>query len=194
MNIGEEICGEWLRHIKGCEFVQYNLQTTHVQGEIDVIGINLTERKIYVCEVAVHLVTGLNYVTGAKPDNVQRIVAKFRKDIAYARMQFPEYQHEFMLWSPVVKHAKADSKLNQMRDVQEVVDAIRTELDATVELVINERFQTALDEMRSYARAQTKELDSTVMRYLQVEEYLRKYLTLRKKKARNEAILATAKA
>lgn len=28
MNIGEEICGEWLRHLKGCDFVQYNVRTT----------------------------------------------------------------------------------------------------------------------------------------------------------------------
>lgn len=43
MSVGEGICGEWLRHVKGCEFVQYNLETTEVQGEIDVIGINLAE-------------------------------------------------------------------------------------------------------------------------------------------------------
>ena len=59
MNIGEEICGEWLRHIKGCDFVQYNVQTHDAQGEIDVIGINLDERIVYACEVAIHLITGL---------------------------------------------------------------------------------------------------------------------------------------
>ena len=36
---GEELVGEYLRHIRGCEFVQYNLQTSEVQGEIDVIGL-----------------------------------------------------------------------------------------------------------------------------------------------------------
>ncbi|MCP5069858.1 MAG: hypothetical protein GY946_25095 [bacterium] len=35
MKLGEKICGEWLRHVKDCEFVQYNLKTTKVQGEID---------------------------------------------------------------------------------------------------------------------------------------------------------------
>ena len=43
MNIGEEICGEWLRHVKGCEFVQYNVRTADVHGEIDVIGILRTK-------------------------------------------------------------------------------------------------------------------------------------------------------
>jgi hypothetical protein len=37
MNIGEEICGEWLRHVAKREFVQYNLRTPDEQGEIDVI-------------------------------------------------------------------------------------------------------------------------------------------------------------
>ena len=55
MNIGEEICGEWLRHVRHCEFVQYNLKTPGVQGETDVIGISLAKRTVYVCEVGIHL-------------------------------------------------------------------------------------------------------------------------------------------
>src|SRR4029453_5592945 len=76
MNIGEEICGEWLRHMKGCDFVQYNVRTTPVQGEIDVVGINLEKHAVYACEVAVHLVTGLQYVKANQPDNVSRLTAK----------------------------------------------------------------------------------------------------------------------
>src|SRR3954468_11397163 len=102
MNIGEEICGEWLRHVKACEFVQYNLRTPDVQGEIDVIGICLATRTVYACEVGIHLVTGLQYVKSNQPDNVARLVAKFRKDIQYITKAFPvtEYKHEFMFWSP----------------------------------------------------------------------------------------------
>jgi hypothetical protein len=81
VNIGEEICGEWLRHVRRCEFVQYNLKPPDTQGEIDVIGINLAERTVWVCEVAIHLVTGLQYVKDKQPDNVPRLTAKFRKDI-----------------------------------------------------------------------------------------------------------------
>jgi hypothetical protein len=54
MNIGEEICGEWLRHVKGCEFVQYNVRTPDVQGEIDVIGMR-TRRSPVIVAVAVVL-------------------------------------------------------------------------------------------------------------------------------------------
>ena len=103
MNIGEEICGEWLRHVKKCEFIQYNVRISDVQGEIDVIGINLAERTVYACEAAVHLITGLQYVRNNHPDNVPRLTSKFQKDINYIRKAFPEYKHVFMLWSPIVK-------------------------------------------------------------------------------------------
>jgi hypothetical protein len=176
VNIGEEICGEWLRHVRKCEFVQYNLKTPDVQGEIDVIGINLAERVVYACEVAVHLITGLQYVKDSRPDNVPRLTAKFRKDIAYVRKAFPEYKHAFMLWSPVVRNQRTGSKHNQLEDVQRIVDTIKAELDATIEPVINEKFQDALDSLRGVARDETKELGSSVVRFLQVEEHLGRHL------------------
>ncbi len=185
VNIGEEICGEWLRHVRKCDFVQYNLKTTDVQGEIDVIGINLAERIVYGCEVAVHLITGLQYVKDKRPDNVPRLTGKFRKGIAYIRKAFPEYGHVFMLWSPVVKNQRTGSKYNQLEDVQQIVDIIKGELDANVEPVINEKFQAVLDSLRAVAQEETKELDSSVVRLLQVEEHLRRHL---KRLARGEEL------
>ena len=63
MNIGEEICGSYLKYIKKCDFVDYNINTTGSvgQGEIDVIGIDQSKKIVYVCEVAVHIATGLQY-------------------------------------------------------------------------------------------------------------------------------------
>lgn len=176
MNVGEEICGEWLRHVGGCEFVQYNLKTTDVQGEIDVIGLNMKDHTVYACEVAIHLTTGLQYTRDNRPDNVPRLTAKFRKDIQYLRSAFPEYRHVLMLWSPVVRNQRDGSKHNQMDDVRQVASAIETEFDIGVELIINGAFRAALDELRRIARKTTKELDSSVMRYLQVEEHLATHL------------------
>jgi hypothetical protein len=179
MNIGEEICGEWLGHVRGCEFVQYNLKPRGIQGEIDVLGLNLADRVVYVCEVAVHLVTGLQYVKANRPDNVARLTSKFRKDIEYVRRAFPDYQHVVQLWSPVVRNQREGSKANQTDDVRAVVDTIKRELNATVETFINETFQKALDELRAAAAKETKELDSSVMRFLQVEEHLARHLKRR---------------
>jgi hypothetical protein len=173
MNIGEEICGEWLRHDRKCEFVQYNLKTSDAQGEIDVIGINVAEHVVYACEVAVHLITGLKY---RRPDNVPRLTAKFRRDITYIRKAFRGYKHVFMLWSPVVKNQRTGAKYNQLADVQQVVDTVKKELNAVIKPVINKEFQAALDSLRTAAGDETKELDSSVMRFLQVEEHLSRHL------------------
>ena len=178
MNIGEEICGEWLQHVRGCEFVQYNLKTPDVQGELDVIGINLVARTVYACEIAIHLITGLQYVRGKRPDNVPRLTAKFRKDIAYIRKAFPDYTHVFMLWSPVVRNQRAGSRYNQINDVRQIVETIKSELGAIIEPVINEAFMEALASLREVAGRETKELDSSVMRVLQVEEHLARHLKL----------------
>jgi Holliday junction resolvase-like predicted endonuclease len=59
-NVGEEITRLYLQIDRGCEFVQYNLYTPNVQGEIDVVAINFRENTVYLCEVAVHLITGLH--------------------------------------------------------------------------------------------------------------------------------------
>jgi hypothetical protein len=176
MNIGEEICGEWLRHVRACGFVDYNVKLPTGGGEIDVVGIDLASRTVYACEVAVHLVTGLQYTRDGRPDNVERLAAKFRKDVAYVREGFPEYRHVFMLWSPVVRNQRAGSAHNQREHVREVVERVRGELDVELELVINERFQLALDELRTVARNDTKEHTSFVVRYLQVEEHLKRHL------------------
>ena len=97
INIGEEIVAAYLQHIKGCEFIQQNLYTPDVQGEMDVVGIDLETRTIYVCEVAIHLVTGLQYVKDSQPNNINKLTEKFSKDIEYTNKYFPDYIKHFML-------------------------------------------------------------------------------------------------
>jgi len=144
---GEELVGEYLRCIRSCEFVQYNLQTSEVQGEIDVIGINMANRTLYVCEVAVHLVTGLQYVKNKRPDNIDRFISKFTKDIQYARTALPDYQHVFMLWSPIVKR-RANPQYDQMSHVTAIHDKLRDDFDVDLQLIINERVQECITELR----------------------------------------------
>ena len=176
MNIGEEICGEWLRHVKDCEFVQFNLKTGIGGGEIDVIGLSLKHGAVYACEVAIHLPTGLKYVKENKPDNVPRLTAKLSRDIDYLQERFPDYEPVLMLWSPVVKIPREGSKHNQLRDVGEIVENIRSQYGLEVQAVINEEFQAALSDLRSVAGKETGALDSSVLRYLQIEEYLGRHL------------------
>lgn len=176
MNVGEEICGEWLRHIKGCEFIQYNVKTPDEHGEIDVVGISLRERRVYACEVAVHLVVGLQYVKANRPNNVAKLTEKISKDIRYIRKGFKDYDHVLMLWSPVVRDQRKGAKENQLRDVATIRERIQREHGVEVVLVINEKFAEALAALRQVAARETQDLKSPVMRFLQVEEYSKKHL------------------
>src|ERR1022692_878645 len=166
MNIGEELVSSYLRYICGCEFTQKNLYTVETQGEIDVVGINLNKKSVYVCEVAIHLVTGLRY-----KNNVQKLTDKLNKDIRYVKTHFPEYTHHVMLWSPMVKNGK------QMGDIEKIgSDILNGKHKIKVEFVINEEFLSCVKKLRSIAREATSELKCPVMRFMQIEEWLNKHV------------------
>lgn len=140
MNTGEELVSSYLQYILGCEFIQKNLYTVDTQGEIDVVGINLKEQRVYLCEVAIHLITGLQYTKGTAPNNVQKLTEKLNRDIQYATKFFPEYKKHVMLWSPIVKSGKDSSKHSQVRDIEEIRSNINNQHGIEVEFIINEKF------------------------------------------------------
>lgn len=76
MNAGEQLVADYLQYVKGCQFVEQSLITTKEQGEIDVIGINIVKKELYICEVAIHLETGLQYTKDRRPNNIQKIIDK----------------------------------------------------------------------------------------------------------------------
>lgn len=176
MNIGEEIVAAYLQYIKNCEFIQQNLYTPDIQGEIDVVGINLKAKELYVCEVAIHLTTGLRYVKDRQPNNVQKLTDKFSKDIEYGKKYFPNHKKLFMLWTPVVKYSGEDTKHDQIKDIEKIQNNIRSKYGIEIEFIINEKFASCLSELRKYAAEETKELKSVILRYMQVEAYLDKHL------------------
>ncbi len=89
INVGEQLVSSYLRYIRECEFTQVNLYTVGAQGEIDVVCIDLKDRKLYVCEVAVHLTTGLQYVKDKRPNNINKLTEKFSRDIECANKYLP---------------------------------------------------------------------------------------------------------
>lgn len=177
MNVGEQLVSSYLRYIRKCDFIQTNLYTVDVQGEIDVVGINLKERRVYVCEVAIHLTTGLQYVRDKRPNNVNKLVEKFTRDIAYAKKYLADYEHVFMLWSPVVKDSQGNPLYNQLGHLAEVRRQIAASHGVQLECVVNEQFHQALKDLRSYAGQQTSELQCPLMRLLQIEELLGRHVS-----------------
>lgn len=172
---GEQLVGEYLREIKNCDFIQYNLQTKFVQGEIDVVGINSSNNEIYFCEVATHLETGLQYTKNNQPDNVDRFIKKITKNIEYAKKNFPEYKHHFMIWTPIIKIPKSnDVKHNQKRDIEEITQEIKKKFKIDLKIVYNQEYLDCINELRLVARKTTQAMTSPIMRFLQIEEKLKK--------------------
>lgn len=176
INVGEQLVSSYLRHIRGCDFIQTNLYTVEAQGEIDVVGINLNENKVYVCEVAIHLTTGLQYVKDKRPNNIQKLTDKFSKDIEYANKYLASYERHFMLWSPIVKNGRGDSLYNQESHLAEVRENVRAKYGVDLECVVNDQFLNCLRELRTYAGSQTAELQCPLMRLLQIEEHLNRHV------------------
>jgi hypothetical protein len=184
-NPGEELVGEYLKVILGCDFIEYNLYTPDIQGEIDVVGINAINKVVYICEVATHLITGLQYVKNNKPDNVDRFYKKFSKNIQYANKYFPEYEKHYQLWSPIVKDQKKGSKHNQMRDIESIVQNIKRDYNVTIDPMINEKYASCLSELRNFAASESKELKSPILRLLQIEEKLKKHVSILSRNTKN---------
>ena len=175
-NTGEHLVGQYLRYIKKCDFVEYNLQTIFVQGEIDVVGINTAENRVYICEVATHLETGLQYTKNSNPDNINRFIDKFEKNIKYAKKNFKDYDCQFMLWSPIIKIPKKEgSKINQLSDIETIQTKIHKKHTIQIELVFNEKFLNCIAELREVAKNTTQAMTSPIMRFLQIEEKLKFY-------------------
>lgn len=177
INVGEQLVASYFRYIRGCEFIQTNVYTVDAQGEIDVVGINLKERKVYVAEVAIHLTLGLQYVKDKRPNNVAKLTEKFSRDIEYAERYFTDYDRHYMLWSPIVKGGRKAAQYNQISHLSEIGSNIQVKYGVDVEFVINDRFQQCLAEMRAYAKSESAEIKCPVMRMMQIEEWLGKHVS-----------------
>ena len=159
LNVGEQLVSSYLRYIRKCDFIQTNLPTAKAQGEIDVVGLNMSKRQIYICEVAIHI-GGLQYTTNdvkngiktTRPDNVQRLTDKFSRGIEYAREHWNQYDYHFMFWSPIVKHTSRRPENNQMRHLEEIRANIKERYCVEIEFIVNERFQECLMELRNHAK------------------------------------------
>ena len=165
-DIGEEIVGTWLRYIRKCTFVDYNVQIPEGSGEIDVIGLNLKERHAYICEVATHT-QGLGY-----KDNAKVIPGKFDRAMEYASGTFEGIALTFMFWSPVVRRGK------QMEAIREVRDEFKKKHGGMLDLVTNKRYLERIHDLRQYAGTLTRDAGHPVLMLYQVEERARNYAAI----------------
>ena len=175
MNSGEQLVADYLQHIKKCQFIQQSLPTTEEQGEIDVVGIDTNNKIIYICEVAIHLETGLQYTKDKRPNNISKFIEKFERCNNYAVTHWKEYQHIFMLWSPIVKSPKKEFSHSQLKDIKEIVEKLKIK-GINIIPIINQDFMNCIEELKNYASETSKELKSPIMRYMQIESKLKKHI------------------
>lgn len=177
MNIGEQLVADYLQFIKGCQFTQQCVQIIDEQGEIDVIGIDTKKKIIYVCEVAIHLITGLRYTKDGQGNNIPKIIEKFERDNRYITANWKDYKPEYMLWSPIVKTPKKRGSYNQIEDVERIVSELKKQ-KINVTPIINILFWECIKELKDYAFGTKRTMESPVMRYLQIETRLKTHLNI----------------
>ena len=161
--VGEEIVGTWLRYCKRCDFVDYNVSVRDGQGEIDVVGINLPEKRAYVCEVATHT-SGLGY-----KDVEATLVDKFERAITYATRYLSGFVPTYMFWSPLVRSGA------QVIAVNEACEVVAEKRHVTISLITNADYYLKLSELRTIAAKTTASSPHTVFRLLQIEELGRRF-------------------
>ena len=81
-----------------------------------------------------------------------------------------------MFWIPIVKDTKGKSENNRILHVKKIKANIKREYNVEIELVINEKFQKCLWELRDYAKNETKALQCPLLRLMQIEEYVNDYV------------------
>ncbi len=147
MNIGEEVCESWLRHTKNCDFIDSKVKIPG--GELDVIGMNSSLKRIYVCEASIHLISGLRYTANGKSNNIKKITAKFQRIIKYLKSKYNSYYTiELFFWSPVVKNG-------QNKDLKIVQNKIFGEFNIYIQLYTNGVFMDELNKLRVIASQYT---------------------------------------
>lgn len=170
----EQIAWDYLRFIRNCSFINYNVQIGNKndnisQWEIDVIGINFEERKIFVSEVAVHLQTGLRYTSkkGGKTINAsaEKFKEKILKNQSYIKNYFSNMEATYQIWSPIIR-------LETLKELQQMIEVLSSENNIKIELISWEKYLKYINELKEYAWKQGRQFDSPIMRAYQIEQAL----------------------
>ena len=159
-SIGEYIVGAHLKLIQNCDFVDYNVSAPGggLEGlnEMDVLGLDMSEKVAYLCEVATHI-RGLDY--GGNEPTVEKIRKKHESQRRYAENHLTHFDDfEYMFWSPYVPIGYMTENLSKIEGLK---------------LVINEDYSNQLKELSQLANETTHNTRNPVFRMLQIMEHTR---------------------
>lgn len=157
---GEYIAGCYLKKILHCDFVDYNVRAPggglQGLGELDVVGLDLKNKKAYLCEVTTHI-RGVLYKSNSH--TIEKIKKKHQRQQEYARQYLSDFQDvTYMFWSPVVPVGYVTNELAKIE---------------TLTPVINGTFKKYVDELRALAAIETHDSGNIFFRFLQIMEKMR---------------------
>lgn len=158
--MGEYIAGAYLKIIKDCDFIDYNVRPVEggLKGlnELDVLGLRFRDRTAYLCEVTTHI-RGLLYKDNR--NTVARVKQKYQKQKEYAREFLKDFPNRhFMFWSPRVPKGYITNELEKIKGL---------------ELVINDKYAKCIAELRNQAKIMSNDTGNPFFRALQILEHLR---------------------
>lgn len=162
LDMGESLVGAFLRYGEACDFVVYGTQTEG-QGETDVIGFQVEQKRVWLCEVATHL-DGLLYGSGGAVGTLAKVRQKVERAIAFSDRMFPGQEKRFEWWSP-----KAGPSLIA------AFESIEQELgsgETSVEFIVNAEYARRVGVLIEKARKGTKATPEPFFRALQILAHL----------------------
>lgn len=182
--IGELIVGAHLRLIDDCELVSYNQRSKESgqQMEIDVLGVESSadEQTVFACEVVTHL-DGTLYSGTPNTDEwdefgnegyqytLERLWNKFEEDLRLLEDVFEDAdQYVLQFWSPVIPRGHLTNGLSTLQK------RFEDEHDVEIQLIINEKYASRVDDLRDRASETKKSYDEPAFRFLQILEHLRR--------------------
>lgn len=164
-DIGEYFVGAYLKIVKKCDFVDYNVRPPEgkLEGlnEFDVLGMNFKDHEIYLCEVTTHI-DGLVYKD--YDATIERLEKKFKHMKEYAKNYLGHFQgmeYHYMFWSPVVPIGKLSRGLEKLEK-------------KGLEVVMNLEYAECLDELKKEARMSSRTTGNPFFRMLQIVEHVEK--------------------
>ncbi|MGI6704275.1 MAG: hypothetical protein ACOX42_09740 [Clostridia bacterium] len=163
IEIGESLVSAYLRLIEFCDIIEYNFvlpKQIVTQGEIDVVGLNFEDKKLFLCEVTTHLQT-MNY--GSREETTNKIRQKLERNHKFADMKFSDWEVFHMVWSPTVGKSMTDdlnAMINKLNGIK-------------VTLIFNEEYATRVMRLIEKASNDIKDYNEPFFRSLQILAHLR---------------------
>jgi len=158
-DIGEYFVGAYLEHIKNCDVVIYNAKDHSktgliAQNEVDVLGLSLSTKKAYLCEVKTHI-KGFNPTK--RTNRVLLINKQFLAMQNYATTKLSGFKSEIMFWAPKVTH-------------ESLLDEINKNYNA-INIVINDQYKDAVRDLIEFSEKHASNFENPFLRTLQIAKH-----------------------